>query len=96
MVQHQQQTFYASFLRWEREMGIENLCLSLQETKPVDADVKIVCIMRLPRQEVGRLVRLYPEELAVDRSGDARTRFRGLHGVEVSLEISGYDIPAPA
>jgi hypothetical protein len=96
MVQHQQQTFYASFLRWEREMGIENLCLSLQETKPVDADVKIVCIMRLPRQEVGRLVRLYPEELAVDRSGDARTRFRALHGVEVSLEISGYDVPAPA
>lgn len=74
-------------------MGIENLCLSLQETRPVDADVKIVCIMRLPKPEVIRLVRLYPDELAVDRNGDARTRFRKLHGVEVSLEISGYEVP---
>lgn len=74
-------------------MGIENLCLSLQETRPVEADVKIVCIMRLPKPEVSRLVRLYPEELSVDRTGDARTRFRRLHGVEVSLEVSGYDVP---
>ena len=59
----------------------------------MDAEVKIICIMRLPKPEVIRLVRLYPEELAVDRSGDARTRFRRLHGVEVSLEISGYDVP---
>ena len=59
----------------------------------MDAEVKIICIMRLPKPEVIRLVRLYPEELAVDRGGDARTRFRRLHGVEVSLEISGYDVP---
>ncbi|KAF2120157.1 hypothetical protein BDV96DRAFT_610219 [Lophiotrema nucula] len=86
--------FYTSFLRWEREMGLENLCLSLQETRPIDAEVKIVCIMRLPSPEVHRLTRLYPDELAVDRNGDARTRFRKLHGVEVSLEISGYETQA--
>ncbi|KAF2011131.1 hypothetical protein BU24DRAFT_427341 [Aaosphaeria arxii CBS 175.79] len=85
-------TFYNSFFRWERELGLENLCLSLQETRPAEADVKIVCIMRLPKPEVGRLCRLYPEELSVDRNGDARTRFRKLHGVEVSLEISGFDL----
>ncbi|KAF2715654.1 hypothetical protein K504DRAFT_457804 [Pleomassaria siparia CBS 279.74] len=88
-----QHTFYASFLRWERGMGIENLCLSLQETRPADVDVKIVCIMRLPKPDVLRLVRQFPDELAVDRNSDARTPFRKLHGVEVSLEISGFDVP---
>ncbi|KAF2652925.1 hypothetical protein K491DRAFT_603909 [Lophiostoma macrostomum CBS 122681] len=83
--------FYAAFLRWERELGLENLCLSLRETKPVDADVKIVCILRLPRPEVTRLYRLYPDELSVDRNGDARTRFRKVHGVDVSLELNGFD-----
>ncbi|KAH7128426.1 hypothetical protein B0J11DRAFT_430927 [Dendryphion nanum] len=86
--------FYTSFLRWERELGVENLCLSLQETRPKEADVKIVCIMRLPKPEVVRLSRVYANELSVDRNGDARTRFRKLHGAEVSLEISGYDITA--
>ncbi|KAF2241203.1 hypothetical protein BU26DRAFT_390679, partial [Trematosphaeria pertusa] len=85
-----QHTFYASFLRLEREMGLENLCLSLQETRPADADVKIVCILKLPKAEVQRLLSLYPDELQADRNGDARTRFRRLHGVDVSLEVSGY------
>ncbi|KAF2266463.1 hypothetical protein CC78DRAFT_566845 [Lojkania enalia] len=89
---HHHPPFYHSFLRWEREIGLENLCLSLQETRPADSEVKIVCIMRLPKPEVLRLTRLYPDELAVDRNGDARTRFRKLHGVEVSLEVSGYDV----
>ncbi|KAF2469885.1 uncharacterized protein BDR25DRAFT_227308 [Lindgomyces ingoldianus] len=84
--------FYAHFLRWERELGLESLCLSLQETRPADADVKIVCIMRCPRPEVGRMVARYPQELSVDRNGDARTRFRRLWGTEVSLEIAGYDV----
>ncbi|KAF1995632.1 hypothetical protein P154DRAFT_526208 [Amniculicola lignicola CBS 123094] len=92
--QHQHPPFYASFMRWERELGLENICLSLQETRPKDADVKVVCIMRVPKPEVGRLARLYPEELQVDRAGDARTRFRRLHGVDVSLEVSGFEIPA--
>lgn len=86
-------TLYTSFLRFEREMGIESLCLSLQETRRKDTEVKIVCIMRIPRREVERLCRLYPEELSKDKYGDARTRFRKLHGVEVSLEVSGYEVP---
>jgi hypothetical protein len=48
--------------------------------------------MRLPKPEVQRLVRLYPEELSLQWDGDARTRFRRLHGVDVSLEISGFEI----
>lgn len=89
----QPHTLYNSFLRFEREMGIESLCLSLQETRRKETEVKIVCIMRIPKREVDRLYRIYPEELERDRHGDARTRFRKLHGVEVSLEISGYDVP---
>ncbi|KAF1947430.1 hypothetical protein EJ02DRAFT_333906 [Clathrospora elynae] len=121
---------YSSFLRFEREMGIESLCLNLHDvlhplpspstssggrteasrstssersdgtrsstpntmerSKPA-TEVKIVCIMRIPREEVKRLARLYPDELNVDwKTSDARTRFRKLHGVEVSLELSGY------
>ncbi|KAF2034006.1 hypothetical protein EK21DRAFT_97796 [Setomelanomma holmii] len=86
-------TLYTSFLRFEREMGVESLCLSLQETRRKDTEVKIVCIMRIPKREVGRLYRLYPNELERDRHGDARTRFRKLHGAEISLEINGYEIP---
>lgn len=48
--------------------------------------------MRIPDREVERLVRMYPGELVADRNGDARTKFRKLHGVEVSLEVSGYPI----
>ncbi|CAO2652386.1 Nn.00g006690.m01.CDS01 [Neocucurbitaria sp. VM-36] len=134
--QHHPHTLYTTFLRFEREIGLESLCLSLQETlrerstqasaddTPISAsasnspspsspstyspnassapstttpapEVKIVCIMRIPRREVERLVRLYPGELSVDeRSGDARTKFRKLHGVEVCLELNGYPIPA--
>lgn len=90
---NQPHTLYNSFLRFEREMGVESLCLSLQETRRKETEVKIVCIMRIPKREVDRLYRIYPEELERDRHGDARTRFRKLHGVEVSLEISGYDVP---
>ncbi|XPS98661.1 hypothetical protein M3J09_007858 [Ascochyta lentis] len=138
-----------TFLRFERELGIESLCLSLRETlqdrpttpaapdarsghrerrredrdlstrtspshretrerererdrrseKTEDTppprrhipDVKIVCILRAPKHDVSRLVRLYPEELTVDRNGDARTRFRRLHGADVCVEISGFE-----
>jgi hypothetical protein len=73
-------------------MGLENLCLSLQETRPAEADVKIVCIVKLPRPELQRLVRVYADELSLDKNGDARTRFRRAHGVDVSLEVSGYDV----
>jgi hypothetical protein len=83
----------ASFLRFDRELGVESLCLSLQETRRKDTEVKIVCIMRIPKREVDRFCRMYPEELERDRHGDARTRFRKLYGAEVSLEISGYEIP---
>jgi hypothetical protein len=91
----QPHTLYTSFLRFERAMGVESLCLSLQETRRQDTEVKIVCIMRIPRREVDRLCRMYPDELERDRHGDARTRFRKLHGTEVSLEITGYDVQTP-
>ncbi|KAF2641984.1 hypothetical protein P280DRAFT_548588 [Massarina eburnea CBS 473.64] len=91
---NQPHPLYASFLRWEREMGLDQLCLALHETRPADADVKVVCIVKLPKLEVQRLLRVYPEELSVDRNGDVRTRFRKVHGVEVSLEVSGYEVTA--
>ncbi|KAF2874041.1 hypothetical protein BDV95DRAFT_565287 [Massariosphaeria phaeospora] len=86
-------TFNASLQRWEREVGLDSLCLSLQDSRPKDADTKIVCIMRQPRPEVQRLVQRYPDELVVDRNGDARSRFRRLHGIEVSFEVSGFEVP---
>lgn len=73
-------------------MGLEGLCLSLQDTRPVDADIKIVCIMKLLKPEVQRLIRLFPDELWPDRNGDARTRFRRVHGLDVCLEVSGYEV----
>ena len=149
-----------TFLRFERELGIESLCLSLRETlqdhdyrvevrQPANVvgadargghrerrredreiaargelghreerkqerdwdrrterdrdehgvskkrrevpDVKIVCVVRVPKPEVSRLVRMYPEELSVDRNGDARTRYRKLHGVDICVEINGLE-----
>ncbi|RAR07780.1 cytochrome p450 3a10 [Stemphylium lycopersici] len=104
---------YSTFLRFEREMGLESLCLNLRDvyrpwlskpskskssrstssavmecaSKPPDnepmTEVKIVCILHIPRRELEQLVAGYPEELSVDpKTQDARTRFRELHGVE--------------
>ena len=89
---------YNAFLKFERELGIEWLCLSLQDTLSEHnefprIEIKVVCIMRIPRREVERLVRLYPEELSVDCNGDARTRFWKLRGLAVCLELSGYATP---
>jgi hypothetical protein len=83
------------FLRFEREMGIESLCLALQETRHKDTDVKIVCTMRVPKREVERLTRMWPEDMERSGSCEARTRFRrvGPGGVECCLEVSGYDMP---
>ncbi|KAF2683544.1 hypothetical protein K458DRAFT_418535 [Lentithecium fluviatile CBS 122367] len=89
---HNAHPLFGSFLRFEREMGLENLCLSLHETRPADLDVKIVCIVKLPKAEVQRLLRVFAEELSVDRNGDARTKFTRVHGVDVSLEVSGYEV----
>lgn len=63
-------------------------------SKPPDneplTEVKIVCILQIPRRELEQLVLGYPEELSVDpKTQDARTRFRELHGIEVSLELNG-------
>ncbi|RMZ70850.1 cytochrome p450 3a10 [Pyrenophora seminiperda CCB06] len=113
---------YNSFLRFEREIGVESLCLNLRDVLyPVVADsnsgrnkatsstflpasnssnassnklpteIKIICMFRIPRRELERLIETYPEELKVDKSTmDARTKFRKLHGVDVSLELMGY------
>jgi len=95
-LQHQQppqpHPLFGSFLRFEREMGLESLCLSLRESRPVEADIKIVCIVKLPKLELQRLLRVYADELSADRNGDARTKFTRRHGVDVSLEISGYEV----
>lgn len=80
------------FLRFEREMGIEALCLALLETRRKDTDVKIVCTMRIPKREVERLVRMWPEEMERCDVWNARTRFRKVGGVDVSLEVCGYEL----
>lgn len=60
---------------------------SSNEPRP---EVKIVCIVHIPRRIMERVVALHPDELVVDaKTQDARTRFRKLHGIEVSLELNG-------
>jgi hypothetical protein len=91
--QHHPNPLFGAFLRFEREMGLESLCLSLEDIRrSPELDVKIVCIVKLPKTEVQRLLRVFADELTVDRNGDARTKFRRVHGVDVSLEVSGYEV----
>ncbi|KAF2816012.1 uncharacterized protein BDZ99DRAFT_457933 [Mytilinidion resinicola] len=78
------------FYRWDRDQGLENLVLSLQG-KTHDAEVKIVAIQRLLRQDVRTLSRAYPDDLILDKQGDARTRFKRVRGVEISLELSAVE-----
>jgi hypothetical protein len=114
-------TLFSTFLRFERELGIESLCLNLQDalfsssstsmnfdsssssksssvagSPPASysdeprPEVKIVCIIHIPRRIMERLIALHPGELTVDaKTQDARTRFRKLHGMEISLELNG-------
>jgi len=54
-------------------------------------EIKILCMFRIPRRELERLIATYPHELLVEKKTmDAKTRFRKLHGVDVSLELTGY------
>lgn len=91
--------------RWEREIGLEALCLALRETRPADAQVRVVCVLRLPKTELLLLCDAYPKELTMGPEGNARTRFRKLLGLEVGLELTGFSVgrrsqrlptPAPA
>jgi len=79
------------FYRWDRDQGLENLCLSLQG-KTHEAEVKIVAIQRLMREDVRTLARTYPDDLILDKQGDARTRFKRVRGVEISLELNAVDL----
>ena len=113
---------YNSFLRFEREIGVESLCLNLRDVlypampnsnsrrnnkatasssstststsnnNKLSPEIKILCMFRIPRRELERLIATYPNELQVEkRTMDARTKFRKLHGgVDVSLELTGY------
>jgi hypothetical protein len=57
---------------------------------PPGTDVKIVCIVRPGKRQIERLLATFPEELEVDPiTQDARTRFKKIHGVEVSWEFNG-------
>jgi len=114
---------YNSFLRFEREIGVESLCLNLRDVlypgvpdpgsrrnkaattsssastnssnnsnkNKLPIEIKIMAMFRIPRRELERLIATYPDELKVDKSTmDARTKFRKMHGVDVSLELTGY------
>ncbi|KAI4657006.1 uncharacterized protein J4E79_007621 [Alternaria viburni] len=69
---------------------------SLQTTKtetlppPPNTEIKIVTIVRPGKRFVKRLLETFPDELEVDPvTKDARTRFRKMHGVDVSWEFNG-------
>ncbi|KAG9187213.1 hypothetical protein G6011_05084 [Alternaria panax] len=53
-------------------------------------EIKVVCISTPGKRQVERLLSTFPEELVLDPvTQDARTRFRRMNGVEVSLEFNG-------
>ncbi|CAN9119391.1 unnamed protein product [Alternaria sp. RS040] len=53
-------------------------------------EIKIVCASTPGKRQVERLLSNFPDELVLDPvTQDARTRFRKMHGVEVSLEFNG-------
>ena len=55
-----------------------------------NTEIKIVCIVRPGKRQVKRLLDTFPDELEVDPvTQDARTRFRKMHGVDVSWEFNG-------
>ncbi|KAH6857410.1 hypothetical protein BKA58DRAFT_325222 [Alternaria rosae] len=69
---------------------------SLKATKtdalpsPPNTEIKIVCIARPGKRQIERLLATFPDELEVDPvTQDARTRFRKMHGVDVSWEFNG-------
>ena len=65
---------------------------STSNNNKLSPEIKILCMFRIPRRELERLIATYPNELQVEkRTMDARTKFRKLHGgVDVSLELTGY------
>ncbi|KAF2843555.1 hypothetical protein M501DRAFT_914052, partial [Patellaria atrata CBS 101060] len=80
-----------SLFRWHNDQRLRELCLSLEGK--THADVRLICVVRAPRDEVRNLVDTYPHELQFDIAGDARTGFRKLFSVNVALELSPVDPP---
>ncbi|CAG5142507.1 uncharacterized protein ALTATR162_LOCUS1165 [Alternaria atra] len=59
-------------------------------SSPSNTEIKIVCILRPGKRQVERLLSMFPDELFLDPvTQDARTKFRKMHGVEVSVEFNG-------
>ena len=64
-------------------------------SKPI-TEIKIVCASTPGKRQVERLLSNFPDELVLDPvTQDARTRFRRMHGVEVSLEFNGLSSTHP-
>ncbi|KAF2203467.1 hypothetical protein GQ43DRAFT_438792 [Delitschia confertaspora ATCC 74209] len=70
-----------------REMGLQDLAFSLGGRTPVGTEIKVVCMVRLSRVEMEMIRERFPNEWAVDKEGESRTKFRKIWGMDISIEF---------
>lgn len=80
------------FARWTNDKLLKDLChaLELKASHPSNTEVKILVGHALRKAEIERLMRAFQGELGRVKggSGEVRTRWVGMMGVEVALELS--------
>ncbi|KAF2138076.1 uncharacterized protein K452DRAFT_301449 [Aplosporella prunicola CBS 121167] len=83
---------FESFYRWRDDPAMREICLNLEGRVPENADIRLVCVHRVPRAHIDSLVQNV-SELTVNKfgTGEARTQFRRLFGVNIALELTPAD-----
>ncbi|KAK8245198.1 hypothetical protein HDK77DRAFT_427090 [Phyllosticta capitalensis] len=83
-----------SFRRWLEDPALREICTHLEDRVPKGADVRLVCVHRVPRDHIHALAQEVGEELNINKTGtgEARTSFMKLSKVvNVALELAPVD-----
>ncbi|KAK8177872.1 hypothetical protein IWX90DRAFT_482828 [Phyllosticta citrichinensis] len=83
-----------SFRRWLEDPALREICTHLEDRVPKSADVRLVCVHRVPREHIHMLAQEVGEDLTITKTGtgEARTAFRKMSKVvNVALELAPID-----
>ncbi|KAF2749502.1 hypothetical protein M011DRAFT_465948 [Sporormia fimetaria CBS 119925] len=86
--------FVCAFSAWKQKLGLYRLWDVLEEISwDTRRLVRLVSVLKFPRSEFNRFVRMYPDEITINHLGNAYIKCRPWNGVEEGIEITPVDYP---
>ena len=85
------------YRRWQGDRALKSLCQALDEHANVGADIKVLVVQSVPRQDIASLKAAYPRDLLLVRNAngaagrEVRTRWTQLYRADVALELRPLD-----